>query len=187
MSDEKEIARKGPNSKFCDSCAAGRTKVTRQQRADKKKISSYVFNSATEPTKSEIQDLLKACGISNSQVLKTLQKCGAQAAQFLGVVPNRFFWTNGAAATKASYEREAAQPFEAISVEPIAGELLNRAELFALFDFCVAPYETTTFDEYLTLRQNCKRDPYYLGKILEKDFEDIHQEWSLWLPKFDPS
>src|SRR6266478_4066412 len=180
--------RKGMNSKYCAACAPSRKTVTRQKRADKKKTSSYVFDSATEPTKSEIQDLLKARGISNPQVLKTLQKWGAQAAQFLGVVPNRFFWTNGAAATKASYEREAAQPFEAISVEPIAGELLNRAELFALFDFCVAPHEDTTFDEYLTIRQNCKRDCFYLGKeILQKDFEDVHFEWSKWLPKFDPT
>src|SRR6266478_6165988 len=180
--------RKGMNSKYCAACAPSRKTVTRQKRADKKKTSSYVFDSATEPTKSEIQDLLKARGISNPQVLKTLQKWGAQAAQFLGVVPNRFFWTNGAAATKASYEREAAQPLEAIPAEPVAGELLNRAELFALFDFCVAPYETTTFDEYLTIRQNCKRDCFYLGKeILQKDFEDIHHHWYLWLPKFDPS
>ncbi len=184
----KETPRRGKNTKFCDACSAGRVKVTRQQRAAGKKASSYVYDSATEPTKSEIQDLLKARGISNPQVLKTLQKWGAQAAQFLGVVPNRFFWANGTMATKASYRKEAAQPLEVIAADPVTGELLNRAELFALYDFCVAPHEDTTFDEYLTIRQNCKRDCFYLGKeILQKDFEDVHFEWSKWLPKFDPT
>lgn len=184
----KETPRTGVATKYCKDCKKEREKKRNEANRTGKKAEAYVYDSGTEPTKPEIQELLKARGISNPHVLKTLQKWGAQTAQFLDITPNRFFWANGAIAAKASYEQKTAQPIEATPAEPVAGELLNRAELFALHDFCVAPYEATTFDEYLTSRQNCKRDCFYLGKeILEKDFEDIHLDWSLWLPKFDPS
>ena len=183
-----DIPQKSSATKYCEACRKERERKRNAANRSVKKAEGFVFDSEVEPTRPEIQELLKARGVSNPQVLKTLMKWGAQAAQFLGVTPNRFFWSNGAMAAKASHGTKTAQPIETIPVEPVTGELSNRAELFALYDFCLAPYEATTFDEYLLIRQNCKRDCFYLGKeILEKDFEDIHHDWSLWLPRFDPS
>src|SRR5258708_7319164 len=50
---QKDFARKGPNSKFCDACAPGRNTITRKKRADKTKVASYVYDSGVEPTKVE--------------------------------------------------------------------------------------------------------------------------------------
>src|SRR6266478_901997 len=50
--------RKGMNSRYCAACSPSRTTITRKKRADSKKTATYVFNSATLPTKTEAKELL---------------------------------------------------------------------------------------------------------------------------------
>ena len=48
---QKDFPRKGPNSKFCGNCAPQQKKVAGQKRTDKKKATSFAYDSATEPSK----------------------------------------------------------------------------------------------------------------------------------------
>src|SRR5271166_5636065 len=65
---QKEFPRRGSNSKFCEECQPGQAKVRRQKRMDRRKASSFVYDSATEPTKPEAKRLLEERGLKNAHV-----------------------------------------------------------------------------------------------------------------------
>lgn len=184
-----ELIRTGTKQKFCAACAEVAKAATQAQARANRKSGSYVYDSdAAGPTKPDALRLLAGRGVKHPHVQEVVWKA-LEAVCAAGKKPaNRFVFQNGFVKAKASYKAREGQELEAIPVEPVTGELLTRPELYALWDSCVAPYEQTTFEEFLAIRQECKRNCYYLGKeILEKDFEGIHEEWAKWLPQFDPT
>ena len=183
----KAFARKGPNSKFCDSCAAGRDKVRRQQKKEGKKVASYVYNSAAPLTKAEAKELLEKRGLSNEHVIDLCYDLALIAAQQNDVAPNRFYFQNGIRKTLASYEAEAPQVLESIANEEVPGELLDRAELYALYDFGFWRHPDITFGQWLADRLKFKMSAFELSKILGKeDFGTKHEEWTDFAPRWNP-
>ena len=160
-----------------------------RKRSDKKKAASYVYDSGVEPTKAEAKEILTARGLQNPHVIDVVYKSLLRAAEQKSVPANRFLFQNGIKAMLASYGVEAPQALEAIPAEGVAGELLTRTELYALYDASVAPHEPeTTFDDFLNIRLNCKKDTFYLGKeIFKNDFAGCHRTWQEFFPQLDPT
>ncbi len=179
--------RKGMNSKYCAACAPSRQTIARKKRADGKKAASYVYDSGVEPTKSEALTLLEERGIKHPHVQSTVYKLLTRAAETHQIAPNRFLYANGLKTALASYEGKAPRPLEAISDEYVPGELLTKAELFALFDASIATHEDIGFEEFLSIRLRCKSDTFYLGKeVFKNDFSDCHKTWRDFFPQWNP-
>ena len=159
-----------------------------KNRKEAKLAKAYVYDSATEPTKLEAKRLLELRGLKNNHVIDTVYKLLLQEAEAHDIPANRFLFTNGIVQTLRSYDEKEAQPLAEIPAEPVVGELLNRAELYALYDASIATHEAISFEEFLNIRLNGKKDCYNLGKnVLEKDFAACHREWTDFFPKFDPT
>ena len=183
----QDTPRKGPNSKFCNDCAPARKQVALAKRTDKKKASSFVYDSGTEPTKPEAKRLLEERGLRNEHVINFCYDIGLIAAELNHVTPNRFYFQNGLRQTLASYEAQGPQALEAISDEEVAGELLNKAELYALYCFGFWRQPDVTFDQWLADRLRFKSSAFELSKILGKeDFGKVHAEWTDFTPRWNP-
>src|SRR5260221_1071933 len=179
--------RKGANSKYCSSCAPSRKTVTRLQRADSKKSASFVFDSAVEPTKAEAKALLEERGLRHPHVIDTVYKLLTRAAEEHQIAPNRFLYAHGLKATLASYEAKAPRPLEAIAAEYVPGELLTKAELFALYDASIATHEDISFENFLSIRLRCKSETFYLGKeVFKNDFARCQEVWRDFFPTWNP-
>jgi terminase large subunit-like protein len=160
---------------------------SRKSRNDRKKAASYVFDSATEPTKSEAKELLGERGLKHPHVIDTVYKLLLREAEAHNVPANRFLFANGIAQTLRSYEAKVPQQLSEISAEPIAGELLTRAELHALYDASIATHEDITFEEFLSIRLRCKSDTFFLGKeVFKNDFAHCHEVWRDFFPQWNP-
>jgi hypothetical protein len=160
---------------------------SRKNRNDRKKAASYVYDSATEPTKAEAKELLEERGIKHPHVIDTVYKLLLREAETHNIPANRFLFANGIVQTLRSYDAKAPQQLSEISPEPVAGELLNRAELYALYDASIATHEAITFDEFLSIRLRCKSDTYYLGKeVFKNDFAHAHEVWRDFFPQWNP-
>jgi len=166
-----------------------------QKDKERRKQKEYVFDSKVEPSKSEAKKIL-AARIENTHVLDTVYDLLLLAAEELEIPANSFLFQNGVQAalkTRGTKRKslEEKQVFTAAetSSETVTGELLNRSELFALYDASLSWREPElTFETFLDTRQKCKRDCFYLGKeILNKDFAACHKVWSDFFPKFDPT
>jgi hypothetical protein len=69
----------------------------------------------------------------------------------------------------------------------IDGELLNRAELFTLYDFGFWRQVDASFDQWLAARLKFKMSAFELSKILGKeDFGRVHAEWTDFTPRWNP-
>jgi hypothetical protein len=159
-----------------------------KNRKEKAKTENYKVDSKTEPTKPEAIRLLEERGIKHPHILSTIYKLLTNAAETRGIPANRFLYANGWKAALASHEKRAPQPLEPIVDEYISGELLKRAELFGLYDASVAPHEDISFEQFLEIRLNCKKDAFYLGKeVFHNDFGDCHRVWQEFFPQFDPT
>jgi phage terminase large subunit-like protein len=169
------------------------TQVERNKRSlDKAKaaeleVASF-YNSTSEPSKKDILKILADRGITNNHALDVLLTLGQQVAEQHGIAASRFFWTHGIVQTLKSLELKSPQLLPEIADDFIPGELLNRPTLQALFDFSIAWREPElTFEEFLAIRLRCKSDCYFLGKeVLKKDFAEVHQNWTNFLPRFNP-
>jgi hypothetical protein len=158
-----------------------------KNRRDKKKASSFVYDSGTEPTKAEAKEILTARGIQNEHVLDLFYRLALIAASQNNVPANRFLFQNGIRKMLASYEAQAPQTVETIPAEEVAGELLNRAELFAHYDYGFWRHPEVTFDQWLADRLQFKMSAFGLSKILGKeDFGAKHEEWTDFAPRWNP-
>jgi hypothetical protein len=145
------------------------------------------YDGENEPTKPEAKRLLGQRGLKNAHVIDTVYDCLIRAAAEKSISKNYFLFTNGVMQTLASYEAKKAQPLAAIPDEQVTGELLNRAELYALYDASTAWREDLGFEEFLSIRRICKTDCFLLGRdVLNKDFSDCHRVWTDFFPKFNP-
>jgi hypothetical protein len=184
---QRDFLRKGMNSKFCETCQPARKAITRTKRADKKKAASFVYDSATEPTKAEGKELLASRGIKNAHILDLCYDLALVAAEQNSIPANRFLFQNGIRAVWESREAEAPKPLDLIPDEGVAGELLNRAELFALYDFGFWRQPDVSFDQWLADRLRFKMSAFELSKILGKeDFGKKHEEWTQFAPRWNP-
>jgi hypothetical protein len=186
-----ETPRTGPATKYCDICKKNRKtkqdKTAGKTRQDKKKVASYVYDSTTEPTKAEAKEILTARGLKNQHVLDFCYDISLIAAELNHVTPNRFYFANGLRKTQASYEAEAPQALEAIPAKDVTGELLNRAELYAHYDYGFWRHLEVSFDQWLVNRLNFKTSAFELSKILGKeDFGEKHKEWTEFAPRWNP-
>jgi hypothetical protein len=160
---------------------------SRKNRKEKTQRASFVFDSATEPTKAEAKELLGERGITHPHVIDTVYKLLLREAETHNIPANRFLFANGIAQTLRSYEAKAPQQLSEISPEPVMGELLNRAELFALYDASIATHEDMTFEEFLQIRLRCKSDTFFLGKeVFRNDFAHCHEVWRDFFPQWNP-
>jgi hypothetical protein len=158
------------------------------KKQEKTKKENYVFSSQVEPTKPEAKKILEGRGLVNTHVVDTVYRLLIDAAEQNAVPANRFLLANGIKKTLESFDAKEARPLEVIPAEEVSGELSNRSELYSLYDASIAWREELSFDEYLDVRQKCKRDAFYLGKeVLNKDFADCHRQWTDFFPKFDPT
>jgi hypothetical protein len=159
-----------------------------KNRKEKTRTENYKFDSKTEPTKPEAKRILESRGLTNAHLIDTAYELALNAAEQVGVAPNRFYFQNGVARTLVSYAHKTPQLLEPVSAEPVLGELSNRAELVCLHDFSIAWREDAVdFAEFLRLRRLCKTDAFGLGKLLDKDFEQCCQgQWAEFLPRFNP-
>jgi hypothetical protein len=161
---------------------------SRQKAKEKQDVTNFIYSSATEPTKAEARKILECRGLRNPHVIDTVYRLVLQAAEQNNIYPNRFLFAHGIVNTLKSYELNEPRLLSGIPEEEVTGELSNRAELYGLYDAGIGPRESTTFEEFLEIRQHCKTDAFYLGKeILHKDFVDCHQAWTDYFPKFDPT
>jgi len=159
-----------------------------QKRSDKRKAASYVVDSSVEPTKAEALSILAGRGLEHPHVIDIVHKALLRAAEQNGIPANRFLFANGISQTLHLIEAGEAKPLEAGSAGSVTGELLNRAELYALYDASIATHENISFDEFLNIRLNCKRDTYYLGKeVFKNDFAHAHEVWRDFFPQWDPT
>jgi hypothetical protein len=165
---------------------------TNKSRA-KKTAQKFVSASTQEPSKPEAKKILEARGLTNTHVIDVCYDRLLQAAEIHAVTPNNYLFQNGirnvleikAANAERLFVKRKIAPLNTIPDEPVPGELLNCAELYAIYD---VSGEEGTFEQFLQVRQNCKRDCFYLGKeILDKDFAECHRVWTDFFPKFDPS
>ena len=163
-------------------------KTHRATKKEKNQAKSYVYDSSTEPTKPEAKSLLEQRGLKNPHVIDVVHTALVRHAENSNIPANRFLFQNGIIQTQRSIEADEAQPLGNIPAETVNGELLNRAELYALYDACLAPYEPeTTFEQFLEVRLNCKRDTFYLGKdVFKNDFAECHKAWRDFFPQWDP-
>jgi hypothetical protein len=179
--------RKGPNSKFCESCAPARKQVATAKRTDKKKAASFVFNSTTEPTQPEAKRLLEERGLTNQHVIDFCYDLALVAAEQNNLPANRFLFQNGVRAVWESREHKVPKPLDLIAAEVVAGELLNRAELYALYDFGFWQQPDVSFGQWLADRLKFKMSAFELSKILGKeDFGRVHAEWTDFAPRWNP-
>jgi hypothetical protein len=184
---QKEFPRKGPNNKFCDDCAPSQKEVSRQKRTDKKRATSFVYDSSTEPSNADARELLTARGLKNAHVLDLCYDLASAAAEQNNLPANRFLFQNGIRQMLASYESKTAQLLPDASAEDIDGELLNSAELFALYDFGFWRQPDVSFDQWLANRLRFKSSAFELSKILGKeDFCKKHEEWTDFAPRWNP-
>ena len=159
-----------------------------KKRAEGRKASSFVYNSKDEPTKPQALALLGERGIKHPHVLSTVYKLLLREAETHDIPANRFLYANGIIQTLRSYEAKAPRQLSEISPEPVVGELLNRAELYALYDASIATHEDIAFEEFLQIRLRCKSDAYYLGKeVFKNDFAHCHEVWRDFFPQWNPS
>jgi hypothetical protein len=158
-----------------------------KNRSAKKKASSFVYDSATTPTKFEAKEILTARGLQNQHVIDLCYRLALVAAEQNNVPANRFLFQNGIRKMLASYEAQAPQALEAIPAAEVAGELLNRAELYAHYDFGFWRHPDTTFDQWFANRLKFKMSAFELSKILGKeDFGARHEDWTNFAPRWNP-
>ncbi len=179
--------RKRANSKYCSSCAPSRQTITRKNRAEGKKAASYVYDSKVEASKADALRLLQERGLQNEHVLDFCYDLALIAAELNHVTPNKFYFQNGLRKTLESLEAEAPQALEEIPAEEVLGELLNRVELFAQFDFGFWRHPEVSFEQWLKDRFTFKTSAFEMSKILGKeDFGDKHIEWTEFAPRWNP-
>jgi hypothetical protein len=160
---------------------------SRSKRADKKKAANYVFNSTMEPTKAEAKEILTARGLKNDHVINFCYDIGLIAAELNHRPANRFLFANGFRKLQESYEAKAPQTLEVIPPEDVEGELLNRAELYCLYDFGIWRQPDTSFDQWLANRLKFKMSAFEFSKILGKeDFGNLHEQWTSFAPRWNP-
>ena len=161
-----------------------------REKAELEKV-ALKFDNTEEPSKRDILKILNARGISNNHCLEVIYDLGMQATERYapaGLVGNSFFWQNGLAQTLKSMEADKPLPLDEIPNEFIPGELLNRPTLHALHDLSIAWKEPDlTLETFIQTRLRCKSDAFFLGKeVLHKDFAQVHQNWTNFLPRFNP-
>lgn len=160
-------------------------KKAKAVQAKKKQAADGKYDSKDGPTKSAGKELIAARGIKNLHIIDTVYRLLVRAAEDNGLEANRFLFQNGLAAALRSREKRVAQPADTIEQDNIPGELLTKAELFALYDASIS--QEMTFEEFLTVRQRCKSDTFYLGKeVFQNDFAHAHEVWRDFFPRWNP-
>jgi hypothetical protein len=175
--------------KNCPECRELGTLRVKAHRGREKQLDTNArFDGQSEPTKPEAKRLLGLRGLKNAHVIDTVYDCLIRAAAEKSVPPNYFLFANGMMQTLASYEAKKAQPLAVIPDEQVTGELLNRTELYALYDASIGWREDLGFEEFLSIRRICKTDCFLLGRdVLQKDFAECHRLWSHeFFPCFNP-
>jgi len=183
----QDTPRKGMNSKFCDGCSTGRKQITREKRTAGKKTESYVYSSKDEPTKPAGLRILEERGLKNQHVINFCYQLALIAAERNNVPANRFLFQNGIRKVWESREGKTPKPLDLILNEEVAGELLNRGELYALYDFGFWRHPDVSFDQWLADRLKFKMSAFESSKILGKeDFGKKHEEWTDFTPRWNP-
>jgi Terminase RNaseH-like domain len=162
--------------------------VRRGRPTKEQKLADSVRSDYSVP---EIKELLKQRGIEHPYVLDVVIQLAKELVENKVVkITNKFFWLYGYSEYKRELNNKSDWEHTLTLTTPdlVQGELLNRAEIFALWDLGIAPYEpNVTFEEFLSVRLKCKQSAFYLGKtLLERSFAECHQKWTEHFPSFDP-
>jgi hypothetical protein len=152
-------------------------------KARKRKLaeaSSELFDSPLIASRADARKILiEDRRIKNLHVVETILELGEIAAQLNKLVTNKFFWRNGSIQSLESIAANKAVPMPETPDETITGELIGRADLYALWQFSQRRNPEVTFEDFLAVRRRSKEDCFYFGKeILGKDFHTApHQAW----------
>jgi hypothetical protein len=154
----------------------------------KKKATGFVYSSSDTPTKPAAKELLVARGLRNPHIIDLCYDLALIAAEQNHLpAANRFLFQNGIRKLLESYQSKAPKTLDLIPAEEVAGELLNRAELYALYDFGFWRQPDVAFDQWLADRLKFKSSAFELSKILGKeDFGKVHEEWTSFAPRWNP-
>ena len=139
--------------------------------------------------KNEALDILAERGVKNPYVQGVVYSLLTWEAESHGIPANRFLFQNGLIKTLESIDTKKEQLLPSVPPENIVGELLNRAELYALYDAAWATQELTTFEQFLGHRLRVKKDAFYSGRYFlgMEGFTDCHEVWRDFFPKLDPT
>jgi hypothetical protein len=158
---------------------------SRGEARTKKSAEDAKYNSKIIPTKAEAKEYLRT-RIVNEHVVDTCHALGVIAGERLGIPANKFFWFYGVQKALQSRNQKSEQFLE-VPNEEIAGELLNRSELYALYDYGFWRQPEVSFEQWLTDRFKFKMSAFELSKILGKeDFGQKHEEWTNFAPRWNP-
>lgn len=153
----------------------------------------YSYNSPQVVKEEQAKEFLAGRGIKHPHIVKVVYEDYLRAFKNNPtVVGNCFQWQNGLHAAFESINAHEARPLgegsRHRSAEYLPGELVNNAELYALWDsLCSYKRPDIDFDKFVEMRYAIKRDCFYLGKLLEKDFFQHHRNWTDFFPRFDPT
>jgi Terminase RNaseH-like domain len=156
-----------------------------RSRKAKREIAEKEFREAEcneKIGKKDAFDVLTERGIVNRHVQETVYELAELAAREHKIPFNDYLVRHGLRATLSE------SSLEDTGTEAVTGELINHAELYALWDFSLNRHPEITFEKFLELRHVCKTDCFRLGKeILGKDFHDSpHGVWANYFPQFNP-
>lgn len=162
-----------------------KTKKSREKKAIRNAKGDRLPSSPAEVSKKEAREILTERGIQNQHVAKVLFELAEVAAQHHKLPLNDHLLRWGLKETQAALTDKQYQPVE-VEDGPVLGELITRRELHALWDLSIAWREEISFEEFLAVRNKCKKDCFELGLLLGKDFHECHRIWADFLPKFNP-
>jgi hypothetical protein len=186
--DYSEWLREGETLETVSSNTLKKRKHDAQQKASRK-IGSDVFDSKTEITENQARDILVERGVKHQHTLDTILSLAEIAQQHFRLPYNKYLFTHGLRAALQSKEVGVEQEAPVVEVELVVGELINRVELHALWNYGFFR-EEMSFEDWLALRHSCKTSAFTLGHdVLEKDFHDDdgpHGNWTRFFPQFDP-
>ena len=191
----KTVERTGYNQKRCEECAAlpqfgsaPRVRKFRASEREKKEAKVGRYNSTVEISRRDAREILvEERGIRNPHVVDVVLDLADVAAKHYKLPFNTYLITHGLRVQLAALEKKQQLPAPEISDEEVPGEIINRRDLYALWDFGYWR-QPESFEEFFAQRRRGKSDAYWLGReILGKDFEEKpHGDWANFFPRLNP-
>lgn len=185
----KEVKRKGRgldrSAMTPEQLQEHKTAIDLKHRKIKKDKADYragFLNSPVELKPKDAAEILRERGLVNEHVVQFCVQLAQLAARHKKLLFNEYLLTHGLRCTLDKEKLELED-----GAGNIDGEVLNRTELHALWDYGFWRQPDVTFDQWLVDRLRLKSDAFELSQLLGKsDFGAKHLEWTQFLPRWNP-
>jgi hypothetical protein len=163
-----------------------RKQKSRAQIAAKKKVEAFEPDSKIECSKADALELLGE-RMHSEHCIQVAYELGLEAAEKVGVFPNKFFWAHGLTNVVKS-TRKSPVTLNIQTDEVIPSEVIHLGDLFGIWDYSVSYREPdVTFQDFIEMRRILKSDWFELGQLLGVPLEvRPHKGWAEFLPQFVP-